>query len=92
MSGYGAILFELGALGLTVPVVITLGILRTFGMRARDHAVAMFLMVHSLMIMPVPLGLPMVGILLGEMFVSQPPYAPFRLRRHMAIPLQTQRL
>ena len=91
MSGYGAILFELGALGLAVPVVMTLGILRTFGMRARDYAIAMFIMIHGLMIMPVPLALPMVGVLLGELFVSQPPYAPLRQIRRMATPLQTQR-
>src|SRR5207248_2682670 len=90
MSGYGGTLFELGVLGLAIPVVMTLGIWRAFGLRAREKAVALFIMIHGLMIMPVVLGLPMVGILLGELFISQPAYVPLRLERRVAIPLQTQ--
>ena len=90
MSGYGSILFELGLLGVAVPVVITLGIWRTFGMGARDKAIALFLLIHGLMVMPVVLALPIVGVLIGELFVTQPAYAPVRLRRRVAIPLQTQ--
>jgi hypothetical protein len=58
-----------------VPVVITLGIWRKFAMQARGQVVAMFIMIHGLMIMPVVLSLPIVGVLLGELFINQPPYA-----------------
>ena len=92
MSGYGAALFELGILGLAVPVVITLGIWRTFGVRARGKAIALFLLIHGLMIMPVVLALPMVGVVIGELFAGQPYWAPSRLLRRTATPLQTQPL
>lgn len=88
MSGYGAILFELGMLGLAVPVVITIGIWRTFGTRARDKAIALFFLIHGLMVMPVVLALPMVGVLIGELFVGQPYWAPSRLIRRSASPLR----
>jgi hypothetical protein len=70
MSGYGAVLFELGALGFAIPIILTIGVIKNAGNQNIGRAAALLLMIHALMLMPVPLSLPMVGILIGELFVK----------------------
>ena len=86
MSGYGAILYELGALALIIPSVVTVGIFRAYGMKKWGHTLALTLFIHLLMVTPVPISLPLVGVLIGELYSGRPSGS----RKMM--PLETPRL
>lgn len=73
MSGYGTALFEMGIAGVAIPIVITIGILRTMWRADRGRAILMLFVVHLLLITPVPLAFPLLGYLIGELFITSLP-------------------
>lgn len=72
MSGYGTALFEMGWVGLTIPIVITIGIVKATWRGNRARAIALLLVVHLLLLMPVPLAFPLVGLLIGDLLAPYP--------------------
>jgi hypothetical protein len=68
MSGYGAALFEMGWVALTIPIVITVGIMKSVWRDNPSRAISLLLVVHLLLLSPVPLSFPLVGLLIGELF------------------------
>ena len=70
MSGYGAAVFELGYFGLIIPAVMSLAILGAFSRQDWARSVAMLIFVSVLLVMPVPLALPTVGLLMGQLLVK----------------------
>lgn len=71
MSGYGTALFEMGWVGLTVPILVTLAITKSIWSYSRSRAVAFGLVTHLLLLTPVPLAFPLTGLLIGELFSSK---------------------
>lgn len=64
MSGYGAAAFELGFIGLAVPISLTLALRRFFGADRRSFwFMALFL--NTIMLAAIPLAFPLVGFLIG---------------------------
>lgn len=85
MSGYGAALFEMGISGMILPVVITVGIVRTFWNDSPKRALALMVVVHLLLLTPVTLALPLVGYLIGELLItSLPGQGTARVAHHLA--------
>lgn len=76
MSGYGAALFEMGIAGAIIPVVVTVGIVRTLWREDPGRAIVLLFVVHLLLIMPVPLAFPLLGYLIGELFITSLPARP----------------
>jgi hypothetical protein len=72
MSGYGTALFEMGWVGLTIPVLITVGVIKSMWRDDRSRAISFLLVVHLLLVMPVTLSFPFVGLLIGELFSHTP--------------------
>lgn len=70
MSGYGAAVFELGYFGLIIPAVMSLAILGAFSRQDWARSLAMLIFVSVLLVMPVPLALPTVGLLMGQLLVK----------------------
>jgi hypothetical protein len=68
MSGYGTALFEMGWIGLTIPIVITVGVVKSVWRDSPSRAIIFLLVVHLLLLSPVPLSFPLVGLLIGELF------------------------
>jgi hypothetical protein len=73
MSGYGTALFEMGVAGVAIPVVVTIGILRTLWREDHSRAIVMLIVAHLMLIMPVPLAFPLLGYLIGELFITSLP-------------------
>ena len=68
MSGYGSALFEMGWFGLTIPILITVGVVKSMWRDSRSRAISLLLVVHLLLLTPVPFSFPLVGLLIGELF------------------------
>jgi len=68
MSGYGSALFEMGWVGLTIPILITVGIVKSMWRENWPRALSFLLVVHLLLLTPVPLSFPLLGLLIGEIF------------------------
>jgi hypothetical protein len=68
MSGYGSALFEMGWVGLTIPILITVGGVKSMWREGRFRAISFILVTHLLLLTPVPLSFPFVGLLIGELF------------------------
>jgi hypothetical protein len=77
MSGYGSALFEMGWVGLTIPIVITVGVAKSVWRDSPSRAIIFLLVVHLLLLSPVPLSFPLVGLLIGELF--SPTIGRFRI-------------
>jgi hypothetical protein len=71
MSGYGSALFELGWVGLTIPILITIGGVKFMWRDNPARAISFLLVVHLLLFMPVPLTFPLVGLVIGEVFSNK---------------------
>ena len=72
MSGYGSALFEMGWVGLTIPALVTIGIVKMLWHKSRARAASLLLAVHLLLLTPVPLSFPLLGMLIGETFACSP--------------------
>ena len=68
MSGYGSAVFEMGWVGLTIPILITVGVVKSIWSDSKSRAVSFLIVVHLLLLTPVPLSSPLVGLLIGELF------------------------
>jgi len=68
MSGYGSALFEMGWVGLIIPILITIGVVKSMWQDNRSRAISFLLVVHLLLLTPVPLSFPLLGLLIGEIF------------------------
>lgn len=68
MSGYGSALFEMGLVGFTIPILITVGVVKSVWRNSPARAVSFLLVVHLLLLSPVPLSFPLVGLMIGELF------------------------
>ncbi len=68
MSGYGTALFEMGWMGLAIPILVTVGIVKSKWRENRLRAACLLLVVHLLLLTPVPLSFPLLGLLIGELF------------------------
>ena len=67
MSGYGSALFEMGWVGLVIPILITVGAVKSMWRDSRSRTISFLLVVHLLLITPVPLSFPLIGLLIGEL-------------------------
>ena len=64
MSGYGAALFELGFIGLAIPLSITLSIHKFYKNNRRNFFLyAMFL--NTILLAAIPMAMPLIGFLIG---------------------------
>ena len=73
MSGYGSALFEMGWVGLTIPLLITVGTVKSMWRESKARAVSFLFVVHLLLLTPVPLTFPLVGMLIGNLFSNPNP-------------------
>ncbi len=67
-SGYGAALYELGAVGLVIPLVLHLGIMRLRD-RRRERIAAVA--IHLTMLMALSLATPLIGLLTGILLADE---------------------
>jgi hypothetical protein len=67
-SGYGAALYELGAVGLIVPLVLHIGIMR-LNDRRRERIAAVA--IHLTMLMALSLATPLIGLLTGMLLADE---------------------
>lgn len=64
MSGYGAALFELGLIGLLIPIVITIVFWRAFRSQPRQFII-LCTTLHAILLAAIPLANPVIGVVVG---------------------------
>lgn len=64
MSGYGAALFEIGFVGLLIPLAVNVGLFRFFGNDVRSF-VTVALVLNLMLLAAIPIATPMIGLILG---------------------------
>ncbi len=65
MSGYGAVLFELGIIGLIIPINIHIIINKVLDKYKKSEEKHLLFLIHLLLLMALPIATPLVGVIFG---------------------------